>query len=1129
MKKPIKNSEKVCFLFSTVLYFAIILYLLPNKIYAQQNNYQFSHLSTNEGLSQNYIQSIYQDSRGFIWFATGDGLNRFDGKNIKIFRHKNADPQSISDNIVNCIIESSDSLLWIGTNKGFCEYNYNNEKFKKFTSNDIKVSNLAQDEIRFLFEDKKGSFWISSTNNGLFRFNNKKNQYTRYNFSNSKTSGKTYQICQTIYEDKQEQIWIGTSENGGLYKYNKTQNRFDLIELRLNNEPFTGSVFDIFEDSNGLLWIGTNIGLIKYNRLNNYSILYKNDIKNPNSIINNNINVIYQDNKKNIWIGTLGGLSKYWAEKDQFINYTHDANNNESLSNNNIQAILEDKSSVLWFGTATSGLSRIRNKDNVFNHFYHSASDEKSLSENTIRALFSDDAGDLWIGTLGGGINLKIKGEKSFYHIKNILGKPNSLSNDQVSAIYLDKEGKLWVGTWKDGLNVLANAKSNILKGNELNFTKYVNDPEDINSIADNTIQWIYEDSQNRIWIATGRGLDFYNKEKNVFKHFQKDSDSKDVISDNMVQSKGILEDKFGNIWVGTWNGLNRIVLKNNSNITQNVSFIFSDENDTNSISNNRIISLENDNEGNIWIGTYGGGINKLDAKYLNSNKFVFQNWNVNDGLPNNIIYGIISDQNGDLWLGTNNGLSRFNPKRETFKNYYKIHGLQNNQFFWGASCSGIDGSIYFGGVNGLNIFHPDSVNEIESNYNPPIYLTDFRKFGKSFQFDSSITTKKEFKLSYKDNFFSFVYTAIDFNEPDELKYAYILEGYDNEWRYVGNQTIASYTNLPGGDYIFKVKSTNSDGVWCDNITTVKVSIIPPFWATWWFRFLGASTIISLVFFYSGSRTKTINNRNKILDQKVKKRTEELSIEISERKKTEENLRSREEELNLLIASKDKFFSIISHDLRSPFTALLGITDLIISDFDNLNRDEILDYLSSIEKTSKGVFNLLENLLEWSRVQTGMMEFNPKISHLSSIVNEVINLVEVTAINKQIAVECDIDEKLYFFGDVNMIYTVLRNLTSNAIKFTRKNGKIIISALKKNKMIELQIEDNGVGMEKEILDKLFNIDVSYSTNGTAGEKGTGLGLLLCMELVEKNNGKIEVTSNLNEGTIFKIYLPTGLS
>ena len=712
------------------------------------------------------------------------------------------------------------------------------------------------------------------------------------------------------------------------------------------------------------------------------------------------------------------------------------------------------------------------------------------------------------------------------------MGDPNSLSNNQVSAIYLDKEGKLWVGTWKGGLNVLPDAKNTITQGKEIKFIKYTNEPGNIKSISDNTIQWIYEDSKKRMWIATGTGLDLYNRKSREFLHFQKDSVKHTSISDNRVQSKGVIEDMFGNIWVGTWNGLNRIKFNNsasNKNIVQNITVIFNDEKDSTSLSNNRVISLEKDIEGNLWIGTYGGGISKLDSRYLNSDKFIFENWNVDDGLANNIIYGVVADQNGEIWLGTNNGLSRFNPKIREFKNYYKIHGLQNNQFFWGASCSGNEGSIYFGGVNGINIFYPDSIKELESNYNPPIYITDFKKFGKTFKLDTSITTKKEITLSYEDNFFSFVYSSLDFNDPERLKYAYILEGFDYDWRYVGNQTVVSYTHLPGGDYVFKVKSTNSDGVWSNNTAELKVLIVPPFWATWWFRWLIAAALISLLYFYSRSRTKAISERNRELDQKVKQRTEELSNEISERKKTEEILRKREAELNLQIASKDKFFSIISHDLRSPFTALLGLTDLLISDFDNLNRVEKLDYLASIEKTSKGVFNLLENLLEWSRVQTGMMEFNPKISPLYTLVNEVINLVEVTAINKKITLQCDIDEKLHFYGDVNMIYTVLRNLTSNAIKFTRKEGKVVLSAQKIDKMVEVQIEDNGVGMDQHVLKKLFDMNVSYSTNGTAGEKGTGLGLLLCKELVEKNNGRIEVSSKLNEGTIFKIYLPTGLS
>ena len=1129
-KKSSINKKKDQFI-KVKLHYILILCLLSGNHFAQ-NNLFFSKITTNEGLSQNYVQSIFQDTRGFLWFATGDGLNRFDGNKIKIFRNKKNDRGSISDNIIHSIFEDSDSSLWIGTNKGLNKYNYHTEKFEKFFLNNEKLTTLSSDEIRIIFEDSKSNFWVGSTNYGLYKFNKDKVKFTSYVFDYQIQQNKASQAVQTIFEDKNNTIWVGTSGSKGIYKYDNVTDKFDFVELRTNNKSITSSVYDIYEDSKNFFWIGSNVGLIKYDRVNKSTKIYETNINDSRSIINNNINVIYEDSKNSLWIGSLGGASKFNYEKETFTNFVHDQNIDKTISNDNVLTILEDKSSVLWFGTATGGLNKVRNKKNIFQHYYHLPSDPNSLSENTVRAIYSDEDNDLWIGTLGGGINLKINNENNFFKIKNNRLKNNSLSLDQVSSIYLDDDGKLWVGTWKGGLNVLPDAKNAIINSGELKFTIYVNDAKNNKSIADNTIQWIFEDSQGRMWIATGLGLDLYNSETNEFFHIQQNTIKNKSITDNRVQSKGIIEDKFGNIWVGTWNGLNRITTNRSndySKVVDRITQIYNNENDTNSLSNNRIISIENDSKGNLWFGTYGGGLNKLDSKYLNEEEFVFKHWNENDGLANNIIYGIEEDNNGNLWLGTNNGLSKFNPRIKKFKNYYKIHGLQNNQFFWGASCSGKDGSLQFGGINGLNIFHPDSIAEVESHYNPPLYITDFKKFGTTFKFDTSITTKKRINLSYRDNFFTFVYSAMDFNDPAKIKYAYKLEGFDDDWRYVGNQNMANYTNISGGEYIFTVKSTNSDGVWSDKITKVRVSIDPPFWETWWLKLLVILTFVSFIFLFNNYKVKSYNKRNKLLDQEVKKRTEELSKEIAERKRTEEILRNNEKELNSLIASKDKFFSIISHDLRSPFSALLGVINLLVSDFDNLTREEKIEYINSIEKSSKNVFNLLENLLEWSRVHTGAIEFNPKISYLSVIVKEVIDLLEINANNKNITLEHDIDERLYFYGDINMIYTILRNIVSNAIKFTNIAGIVNISANKEKDMIRLEIKDNGVGMDSQTLENIFSIDVSHSTFGTSGEKGTGLGLLLSKDLIEKNNGRIEVLSTPNEGTTFRLFIPTGIN
>ena len=866
-------------------------------VYPQNYDYKnltFEHLSIEHGLSQITVHSILEDNNGFLWFGTEDGLNRYDGYEFVVYRNDPTDSNSISDNFIWSLFQDSDNNIWVGTNSGgLNKYCYSTNSFKTYPNNLTSRAN----NIRVIFEDSFKNLWIGTNNAGLFKFDKRKGTFDNILFSPS----ENYSI-RAMCEDSSKILWVGTNENG-LFAYNSITNQIEDF-TKSNSNITSNAIWALATDFRNNIWIGTyNGGLNKFDRTKKTFTSFMNT-GSDKEIINNNITSLIIDNYNNPWICTEGGLSIYLDHKNEFVNYKHNLSDLRSLSNSFLRVIVKAKSNLIWIGTVGGGLNKL-NLNKKFNQFNHNPTNENSLSHNMIRAIEGDSKGNIWIGTLGNGINRYDKQKNRFQRFNS---RSMGLSEDVVTSILEDKNNSLWVGTWGGGLNKIKFSFDNDgYKVVKLNIYKHL--PNNSQSFSSDIIQDIFEDSNGNLWIGTEDGLDYYHPMKHKFIHFKNDPNNKLSISDNRIQSSCIIEDKFGYLWIGTWQGLNRVKIGDESDFEGNKSFRkFYKEN---GLSDNRIISIYEDIERSstdsliLWIGSIGGGLNKLIAKISDGeiSDYKIKNYNMSNGLPSNVIYGILGDNEGNLWLSTNNGISKFNANQESFRNYTMEDGLQSNQFFWGAAHSTLDGEFYFGGINGLNSFYPNQF--LENKNIPQIFITkcsiESLDGSKKIVLDNveEIKNNNSIELPYDNYNLKFVFTALDLTTPSRNLYRYILDNYDEKWTENSYLNSVSYTSINDGNYTFQVLGSNNDGYWNLSGTSFNIIIRTPYWKTWWFISIIVMLISGLVFYTIITQIKNLlaveRLRTKLaadLHDNIGSSLTEISIlseVISSRLKTDDN------------------------------------------------------------------------------------------------------------------------------------------------------------------------------------------------------------------------------------------------
>jgi signal transduction histidine kinase len=661
-----------------------------------------------------------------------------------------------------------------------------------------------------------------------------------------------------------------------------------------------------------------------------------------------------------------------------------------------------------------------------------------------------------------------------------------------------------------------------------------------------NNVISLFNDRSGDFWAGTfwcNGGVNRFDRKTNRFIPF---NSANSDLSENTVFS--IYQDYYGVLWMGTNAGLNCF-----NKELQKFNKYLPLEKDSSSLSQETVMSIIESPDSTLWVGT-ADGLNKFDRKTQKFKRFYELN-----GLAGNYIEGMEIDKSGHIWIGTNKGISKFNPKTEKFINFNASHGLQGNEFFRCSHYKDREGYMYFGGTNGFNTFNPEEIKEEVRK--PRVVLTDFTVFNQQVSIGGKISPLKKYiseadniVLAYNQNSFTLEFAALNFISPEETRYAYKLEGFDKNWIFSGSRRVATYTNISPGRYTFRVKVPMNSGIANEEGTSILIEIKPPYWQTWWFRLMAILFITFSLFGFFAYRVRTEKEQNRLLSQIVSERTRELqdkndllrrqSDKLNETNTLMEERQQRIEEqsqellfqknelqeinaqLKELNATKDKFFSIIAHDIKNPFNSILGFTELLKSQYDKITPEKRKLMIDALASSSNSVYQLLENLLQWSRSQRGILEFKPENIKLKSQIGKILPLLTDTANHKSIEIESHLqDENMLIYADPQMLDTIIRNLVSNAIKFTKNGGRITISAEKTDKKILIKVTDTGIGMSPETIRKIFKIDSSSSTLGTNRETGTGLGLILVKEFVTRHKGKISIESKVDKGSTFTVYFP----
>jgi len=1024
-----------------------------------QSPMRFEALSSEDGLSQNTINCIFQDSRGFLWFGTQDGLNKFDGYSFEVYKTVASDSTSISHNWIWDIFEDKTGNLWIATWWGLNKYDPATNQFSRFLPTERDPTSINNNRPTAIKEDKNGNLWIGTWGGGLNFYHRENKIFNHFRYQKKDKNSLTNNFIRTLFLDSSNKLWIGTWD--GLCTTNLDSVNQEVLFVSYLPDPDNPFSIDgtkitsITEDFEGNIWIGTlQDGLSCFNPATRRFKNFRNQAENSVSISSNNITSVFVNSMGDLWITTQDfGLNQYLRGSEAFLSYKHEVGNQTSLISNNLNTLYEDRSGILWIGTSTSGLNRLNVNSKKFIHFNHSKSNENSLSSNLIRCFYEDQEGNIWVGTGENGLNKYNPNTGIFRHYKTKPSIPHSISHDNVQTI-TGNNNIIWIGTFGGGLNQI-NVKTGSIK-------HYYHDPQNNQSISSNYIETLYLDQDNQLWIGTSdKGLDKFLIDSGKFEHFQFDPKDPYSISTNYILS--LFQDSQGTVWIGGWGGgLSRYDEKNNR-----FTRYLNDPKDPTSLSDNivnAICETQRNGQSFLWVGT-AGGLSYMSLNESSGRKF--QHIYEKDGLPNQNIYGIVEDRNGSLWLSTNRGISKFTPP-DKIKNYDTGDGLPSNEYSGGAHFRDKQGNIYFGCPRGYIVFDPDSI--FDNQYVPPVLITSFKKFNKNYQPNQHITVAKNLKLSYKDYVFSFNFSALDYTAPLKNQYAYKMEGFNENWIFTDAKSrTATFTNMNPGKYVFRVKGSNSDGIWNEAGTSLTIFITPPFWQTWWFRGLVTLFVIYLLFLAHFFRVKHLQQ------------SKDRQIEFS----------------NKLIESQEEERKRIAAELHDSLGQNLLIANNEIQQLqkNRTNKSERFDGLSSIIKESieevrEISHNLHPHLLDRLGLKKAIESMIKKMSHASEI--DFAMQIET------------IDDLLPKTSQIHF-YRIIQEAMNNILKHSQaSNASIIIKEI--GNQIQTIITDNGKGFQAGL---------------TSHE---GLGIKDMKERARLISGDFHLTSKPGTGTKILLYI-----
>jgi ligand-binding sensor domain-containing protein len=991
---------------------------------SQTGDVSFEHYTLDDGLSNNVVTSIAQDRFGFIWVATEDGLNRFDGYSFIAYKHDPRTPASIASNIVYSLCSDSLGNLWIGNSVGLDRYDPGIDGFIHYdhaSDSTIAIGPGA----RLLAVERTGSLVIVTLRDAMLRYDPVHN---RADTLRPGDVGSPADVITCLYSARDGRLWCSTPSSGLAY-CEGGRGGFKNIPVPggRNNDANPTPVTSIREDGEGNIWYSTFGGGMGRLRLSDLTfVTFRHNARDPGSLGDDAVPSILPDSRGRVWVATFEhGLDRYDPLRNAFDHYPVDPNNPHSVTSPRVYTLFEDRRGSIWAGTWQGGLSVYHPWRRKFTQYSHNPGNPRSLCNDTVWALCEDSKGRLWVGTEGGGIDRYDQSHSRFVHFPHDSRRPASLNSNYAISLLEDHAGRLWIGLYGSGVDRFDEHQGT--------FVHYRHDPRDPSSPASDRITRIFEDHEHQLWFGSTEGaLMRFDPASGKFRTYEIREPLDSVAVKREIEA--FAEDRSGNLWIGTFgSGLFRL------DPARSVFRSYLRAADGGSLPVPGILSLALDGHGDLWIGTFAGGL-----FHYNSVNGTFEGFTERDGLPSSYIKGIVPDGRGNLWLSSNKGLTRFAVGSRTFRTYDVTDGVQSSEFRTGSLCRGSGGMICFGGIHGFNMFNPDSMNDNPAP--PPIVLTAFRIFDQPVRTGRPIADMQELDLSYAQDYFSFEFVALDYTASKKNRYAYRLEGFDRDWVQCGTRRFASYTHLDGGEYLFRVRGTNNDGVWTAEGASIRIVIHPPFWETWWFRIVLAVLIAGVPFLVYRTRFRRL-----------------LAVEQTRTRIA----RDLHDELSATLSGINFFARAISNDAENSITP-------------NSRR-----FLSLIHESAGALQDSISDII-WS-VNPGQDRWDQIVSKFRRHASDILD-------SKSISYRFDFPAEVPP-GPVAMerrrnVWLIYKEIITNTVKHSKCTHVRISLQFRNDRHADLMIDDDGIGFKPEVESAGNGLRNIRSRAGSAGIQAT---------------------------------------
>lgn len=1065
--------------------FVLLLIFLTSILGLKAQNDRF--YSPSEGLSGTSIHGIFQDSKGYIWVSLFSSLNRFDGYNFTIYEHNENDSTSLNSSYSNVVFEDSGKNLWIGTDKGLNTFDYQKDCFHQvqflYKNKEVTLN------VKWIIEDNSKTLWLV-TSTGLVNYNPVSRGYTFYNHRFQSNGEPAYTDYNQAIIDQKGNIWVGTGNEGVLIFDTQKHQFFSIEEYTRTDYQFPDrTVVAIHQTTSNQILFGTvREGIVAYDP-NKRTFNQAKNTDGKNNLLDRGIYNIITDQKGTIWIGTVGNGIKTYDLKQNLLTDVSNLIEVPGVAKSRIFCY-EDRQGDMWFGIQERGLYV-----KIFSskHFHSIGNSKKGqqLSHYLVSSVITDKNENLWVATEGGGINVRWKGQSEF----KLFNRGNSgvtIKDKSIVKLYEDRRGCIWIGTYYEGFYCFRGMDKPLLHYNVPGYEV---------ELRKNYVFDFCEDSQGNLWIGSnGGGLFYFDVSKEKFTHFNRPFGfAKPEQIDSYIYA--LEYDTDSTLWIASEHGLFSLNRRKNTFKSFQVS--------NGHLTNDLVTCLKRDINGSMWIGTLSGLYRFIPEKSI------LHRYSTENGLCSNSIKSIESDENNRLWISTTAGISKYDIQTDVFTNYFVSDGLPCDKYVIGSSFKNLNGTIYFGGVDGLVYFNPDSIMDRKNH--PNLVFTSFKIFNQEINFNpkssenilqKAINATDSVILKYANKSFTIEFAAINFSDPEKIKYAVQMKGFDPNWQYKDSKhRYATYTNLAAGTYVFNVKSTDLEGLWPGSERKLVIIVKPPFWSTWWAFILYITILFTAIYYIRKIALFRISMKN------------ELHLEHVEREKLEE-----------INQTKMQFFANISHEIRTPLTMLLAPLEKLMNSGPNDFQKKNISY---IYRNTKRLERIVNQLLELQKIENTQLKLKAREIDLVKFLQEVVTLFDETALDKRIhlSFEPNCDELMVWI-DPEKMDKVMFNLLSNAFKFSVPDSLITISihknSLKENEgTFTISVSDTGTGMSQVHLERIFDRFYQIENKATGKITGTGIGLHLSKELVEKQHGTISVTSREGFGSTFSVTLPLG--